>query len=57
MVHEQCIIVNNPSGTNSKFFCETHQEECIERASPSESDPARRVATCPISGEIGGYTS
>ena len=56
MVHERCVIVNNPNGTNSKFFCETHQQECAEKPSPSQRDQQRRVAMCPISGDLGGYT-
>jgi hypothetical protein len=56
MDHEQCVIVNDPEGRKSKFFCETHQEECVEEISPSPRDPQRRAATCPISGDLGGYT-
>lgn len=56
MVNEQCVVVIKSSGKNSKFFCETHQLECVEISSPSEGKLAQRVATCPISGQVAGYT-
>jgi len=56
MANEQCEFKNNPSGERSRFYCATHNIECVEASSPTESVPIRRSAICPVSGELAGYT-
>ncbi len=50
-----CEFVCHPEGKRSRFFCESHSLECVEELSPSSEDPTRRVAHCPVSGDLAGY--